>query len=341
MQEQTYRCGRRGPLCRPFAASAAVKSRGYSLGLQRVLVDFGAEEAFAQAAARVREHYGIEVSRSALRRHTEVHAAALLVEQEEARASGPLPPGGQAQMIGQIDGGMVPLVRTRAAADRRKTREVYWQEARLALAHAQDSVSPQFAATLGEVAQAGASLRQCVARAGGGQASAVHCLGDGASWISAQVAQQFGAQGSYLVDFYHVSAYLAAAASAIAPAQATAWRQEQQEHLKANRTLRVLAALKLHVEPEAVADEAAPVRCCYRYLLKRLDYLNYRDALARGLPIGSGEIESAHRYVVQKRLKLAGAWWKEEQAANMLALRVTRANGEWEAYWERARQAAA
>jgi len=326
---------------RPFAASAAVECRGYSLGLQRVLVDFGAEESFAQAAARVHEHYGLEISSTALRRYTELHAAALRVAQEEERATTQLPPAGHAQMIGQLDGGMVPVVTTRAAADRRKTRQVAWQEARLALAHAQGSVSPRFAATLGEVRQAGAGLLECVARSGGGQASAVHCLGDGASWISAQVAQQFGAQGSYLVDFYHVSEYLAAAALAIAGAQASAWRQAQQEDLKANRTLRVLAALKPHLEPATQADEAAPVRCCYRYLLKRLDYLNYGDALARGLPIGSGEIESAHRYVVQKRLKLAGAWWKEEQAANMLALRVTRANGDWGAYWERTRQAAA
>lgn len=341
MEEQTYRRGRRGPLCRPFAASAAVECRGYSLGLQRVLVDFGAEESFRQAATRVREHYGIEVSGSTVRRYTAAHAAALQVAQAEERAATRLPPGGQPQLIGELDGGMVPIVTTRAAPDRRKTRQVSWQEARLALAHAQGSVSPQFAATLGDVAQAGASLRQCVARAGGGQASAVHCLGDGASWISTQVAQQFGAQGSYLVDFYHVSEYLAAAAVTIAGRDAAAWRQQQQEHLKANRTLRVLAALKAHLEPETRADEVAPVRCCYRYLCKRLDYLNYRDALAHDLPIGSGEIESAHRYVVQKRLKLAGAWWKEQQAANMLALRVTRANGDWEAYWEHVRQAAA
>lgn len=341
MQEQTYRRSRRGPLFRPFAASAAVECRGYSLGLQRVLVDFGAEESFAQAATRVREHYGIEVSSGAVRRATTAHAAVMELTQSAARQSAQLPPGGQPQMIGQMDGGMVPIVTTRAAADRRKTRQVSWQEARLALAHAPGSVSPRFAATLGKVTQAGAGLLQCVARAGGGQASAVHCLGDGASWISTQVAQHFGAQGNYLVDFYHVSEYLAAAAVAIAGAQATAWRQAQQEHLKANRTRRVLAALKAHLEPATQADEAAPVRCCYRYLLKRLAHLNYRDAIARGLPIGSGEIESAHRYVVQKRLKLAGAWWKEAQAANMLALRVMRANGEWEAYWERARQAAA
>jgi hypothetical protein len=32
------------------------------------------------------------------------------------------------------------------------------------------------------------------------------------------------------------------------------------------------------------------------------------------LPIGSGEIESAHRYVAQQRLKRPGAWWRVEAA---------------------------
>jgi hypothetical protein len=61
--------------------------------------------------------------------------------------------------------------------------------------------------------------------------------------------------------------------------------------------------------------------------------LKYREALAEGLPIGSGEIESAHRYVAQKRLKLPGAWWLVEHAEHMLALRINRLNGDWETYW--------
>src|ERR1700733_1991117 len=81
------------------------------------------------------------------------------------------------------------------------------------------------------------------------------------------------------------------------------------------------------------SDEQAPVRACHRYLGARKDQLNYREALAEGLPIGSGEIESAHRYVAQKRLKLPGAWWRVEHAENMLALRINRLNGDWDAYW--------
>jgi hypothetical protein len=43
--------------------------------------------------------------------------------------------------------------------------------------------------------------------------------------------------------------------------------------------------------------------------------LDYQGALAKDLPMGWGEIESAHRYLFQKRLKIAGAWWKAENLA--------------------------
>jgi hypothetical protein len=68
-------------------------------------------------------------------------------------------------------------------------------------------------------------------------------------------------------------------------------------------------------------------------LSARRNQLNYREALAKDLPIGSGEIESAHRYIAQQRLKLPGAWWRTDHADYMLSLRVTRKNGDWPAYW--------
>ena len=55
-------------------------------------------------------------------------------------------------MVAELDGSLVPIVTTAAVvAERRKTRTVGWQEARLRLAHAQGSMRPVFAATLGAV----------------------------------------------------------------------------------------------------------------------------------------------------------------------------------------------
>lgn len=71
--------------------------------------------------------------------------------------------------------------------------------------------------------------------------------------------------------------------------------------------------------------------------LKRFqDAVNYDEFRAKGLPIGSGEVESAHRYIPQKRLKIPGATWHPDTVNPMLALRIIRANGWWDNFWTRA-----
>ena len=96
----------------------------------------------------------------------------------------------------------------------------------------------------------------------------------------------------------------------------------------------VLFALKPYVEPKSVEENKAPVRACYRYINNRPKQLDYHSAQEKGLPIGSGEVESAHRYVIQKRLKIAGACWSIEQAKSMRSLRIMRANNLWNPYWK-------
>jgi hypothetical protein len=185
------------------------------------------------------------------------------------------------------------------------------------------------------VEAAGRQLLACAVRAGFGTETLVHAVGDGAPWIVGQIEEQFGVQGSYLIDFYHVCEYLSEAAKTIVlmPAVREAWMEAQKDALKTGRLDEVLRALAPHREPSQTSDDQAPVRACHRYLSGRTNQLKYREALAEGLPIGSGEIESAHRYVVQKRLKLPGAWWCVEHAEHMIALRINRLNGDWDDYW--------
>jgi hypothetical protein len=87
-------------------------------------------------------------------------------------------------------------------------------------------------------------------------------LRDGAPWIAAQVEDPFGAQGSYLLDFYHVCEYLAAAAKAIVsePAGQKSWLDEQKSRLKRQRGEELIELLQRHLEPASVDDSAAPVR---------------------------------------------------------------------------------
>lgn len=330
---------------RPFAARIRVTARGCSRRLARAAADFGCERSFAQASAQLFEHYGVRLGASSLREVTLRQARAIA-----ARAAGvglvrTLPKRGAARVVvAEADGTMLPIVTPQATAasrDKRKSRPVCWQEARLAAARAKGGTRTHFGATLeGGVEETGVRWAQAAKAAGWGLDGRIHAVGDGAPWLCEQAKSHFGAQGSYLLDFFHVSEYLAAAAAGLHPGDtpaAKAWLSAQQQALKASQSAAVLARLAAASEPAQVPDEAAPVRCAQRYLSNRPDQLDYHAALAADLPIGSGLIEAGHRHVLHARLKVSGAWWKRENAEVMLQARVARANGQWAASWKTSR----
>jgi hypothetical protein len=299
--------------------------------LQRAIVDFAADDPFARVPLKLREHYGFEIGESTIQRIALSHAQAMF-ESGCPSADFPQAPGLHKQIIAQIDGGMIPIVEPGVdQKDKRKGKTLSWKEAKISLAHAKGSRTPVYGGGIeGGVETAGRRLLDCAVRTGFGVDSRVHAVGDGAPWIVGQIERQFGDQGSYLIDFYHVCEYLSPAAKAIASDAAAAGKagmEAQKDALKTGRIDEVLGALAPHREAPETSDDQASVRACHRYLGARKDQLNYRQALAEGLPIGSGEIESAHRYVAQKRLKLPGAWWRVENAEYMLALRINRLIG--------------
>jgi hypothetical protein len=323
--EQLLRIKRGGAELRPFCREAQVKHRGYSLRLQRVLTDFGSEVSFGQAVRRVREHYAIEVPVAAVRQHTLRHGQAI----PTLAAAEPAPP--VQQIITQMDGSMIPVMQPGRGADARKGRSLFWREVRLCCARPHSQATALYGATLGSAETASWLWRATTQSAGLGDQTRVHGVGDGAPWIVDKFQENFGGQGRYLLDFYHVSEYLAAAATVIKPKNPKHWRQRQQGRLLANTVAGVLRALQPHREAATSKDQ--PVNAAYQYLHKRRDCLDYAGARRAGLPIGSGEIESGHRHVIQQRLKLAGCWWKETHAQAMLNLRVARANNLWNSYW--------
>lgn len=122
MIEPLWRHGR--SIERPFSALAGVSCRGSSLPLPRVMTDFGADEAFGRVPDKLKEHYGIEMAVSPIRRTTEHHAQRIS-NQETVR---PIGPGTAAGMIfvGELDGAMVPVVEPSPdAEDKRKGNTNY------------------------------------------------------------------------------------------------------------------------------------------------------------------------------------------------------------------------
>jgi hypothetical protein len=316
---------------RAFCQRAKVKQNGYSLRLQRALTDFGADESFVGASKKAREHYGIELPASGVRQHTLAHAKAI----GGVELAAPKQP--VKSLITQMDGCMLPIVKptSEVGVDRRKGKELFWREARLCCARSKDVVDCVYGATFGSVNIAGLLWRQTACMAGLGPQTHIHGLGDGSPWIVSTFQEQFGsgqeAKATYTIDFHHVSDYLAAAALAVAPERNKDWLHEQQGHLLQSEVERVLNALETNLEN--AEQKEAPVRSAHGYISERKEYMDYAAAKAAELPIGSGEVESGHRHVLQKRLKIAGAWWLEPNAEAMLQLRTARANKLWDKYW--------
>ena len=322
---------------RPFQKAAEVNCRGYSRPLQRVITDFGSDVAFGKIPQKMMEHHGVSIPISAGQKITETHAQHIL-EVQKWETEFPAIEGVEF-LIAEMDGTMIPIVETTASetdsgkVDRRKSRNISWKEARLTSARNPEQEQPIFGGTIGSIDDAGAALLDNAIRAGLGEETFVHGVGDGAPWIASQIDNRFGTLSRYLLDFYHVCEYLADASHVCSPDNPKAWMHEQKQQLKCNRFSTVLAALKPFLEPDSVPDKLAVVRAAYRYLFNRPYHLDYQGAIATNLPIGSGEIESAHRYIIQSRLKLAGSWWTIENARAMLALRLCRINQDWDAYW--------
>ena len=313
---------------------SGVTPRCCSHPLERVITDFGADDAFAKGAKKINEHYGIEIATSTIRKVTLSDAERMNEQINEDKKT--IEKSSYCEVeIAEIDGCMLPImIPNEETKDKRKKKTLIWKEARLSIAHPLGEVTPKFSAIFqGNVDEAGESLLHCAIKAGFGEKTYLHGVGDGAPWIAHQFADKFGPQGHYLIDFYHVCEYLASASKSCCDINPNGWVEEQKQRLKNNDCSLVIANLIPFIESELLEDNQSSVRVCHRYLKNRMNQLDYKGAIEKGLPIGSGEIESAHRYVIQKRLKLSGAWWKASNVNPMLSLRVVRENNEWEQYW--------
>ncbi len=172
---------------------------------------------FGRVPEKLREHYVIEMPASTVGRVTEHHARSCHERADLSPARAPVSAAGV--FIGEMDGAMVPMVETvPEAPNKRRAKTVSWKEARRCLVHPVGSRSPIFGGHFaGGVEESGLRWADCARRAGLGEDSRMHAVGDGAPWIADPMDIHFGADARYRVDFYHVCEYLDPAALVCAP----------------------------------------------------------------------------------------------------------------------------
>lgn len=154
-------------------------------------------------------------------------------------------------------------------------------------------------------------------------------VGDGAEWIWNR-ASMFPRRCEIL-DFWHAveRAWEFARLHFGADSKATAdWAHALAVDLRAGKVVDVITQLRgLQCGQKETRELLEKLISYYTANASRMQYDQY---LRLGYGIGSGAVESAHKQVLQARLRQAGMRWSVRGATHLLALRVLLLNGRWE-----------
>jgi hypothetical protein len=185
-------------------------------------------------------------------------------------------------------------------------------------------------------------------RMGAAKAKVVTFAADGAPWIWKRldwIVAQVGLKAYRVVEVldwchavHHVS--VALAALPLVEGQRTELYNRLRGLLKAGKSRDVIAELETLAVGE---DKDSSVWREIRYLTKHSDAgrLRYNCFRCRGVPMGSGAIESTIRRVINLRLKGNGIYWTEDNAEAVFQLRAAVVSGRWEEILEHTRDSMA
>ena len=290
------------------------------------MTDFGVEESFGAAAMRMKEHHGVDINESAIRKITQFHAgrAQYFATEFETRKR-PVE-----QMILELDGEMVPLVEYKGGPDKRKNKVLLWSELRVGTAQCHEELDWRYGVSFGKADDLGDKMGKIMNKMGKEEKTNVHGVGDGAKWIPEQGERIAGCKYTHLIDLYHLCEYFAKAVEG--------WTEDPKKEIKRFKDYfkkgNGIEGLKILKEQYVKFPKHEGLRKCIQYIENRPGQFEYKKAKQLGLPLGSGKVESTHRSLIQKRLKKPGSWWLRENASKMADLRVVRANNCWELLWQ-------
>ncbi len=169
-------------------------------------------------------------------------------------------------------------------------------------------------------------------------AANVAWLSDGGAWLWNLVGR-FQARCAdrpiiAVLDFYHASQNLWKGIEKCFEGDVEAaqqYFQDARHQLRHGHPSKVLEGLQAALQMPDLAEEARTLLSnAYAYLVEHKDHIDYAIFKKLGIPIGSGFVESACKWLIQQRFKCVGMRWSEQGFDNLLSLRVAWVNGRFD-----------
>jgi hypothetical protein len=335
LERQFARCTNCGYSFFPLDRELKLEESGLSPHAHECLVRLGAWMPFAHAAQELEAILGVQVSQSTVRRLTEEAGKLCCQQQNEPAAHSSTEGTALPAMAMSADGAMVRI------------RGNGWQEVKTLVI---GKVKP-VQATAGKrdqerrtsehsvfsrLADAETFAQVCIgeiSRRGIDQAPRVCAVQDGALWLQGFV-DEHRHDAVRILDFSHATQYISEIGEEVCTRGGhlpTHWLEGILHRLKHDGPGRVLKHLCWLVKR---FGPSPPLQGNLSYLLKREAQMQYPTYQAAGWPIGPSMVESAHKRVLQARLKGAGMQWTAHNVNAMLALRVAIDNDRWDHEWQ-------
>lgn len=342
VERRYFACSTCGCTHTPWDQWAGVGKHKLSVGARRLACRTASTCSFDQASASLRELCGLELSDETIRR---------VCGAEGARARGWLGTPAAVDPVRRAPGEHECLV----DGTMFNTRVRGWREMRVMIQSKRaagakidpaqwtglsDRALPRptaavVSARAAECEEIGTLLGRAAAMAGGARGRGTSVIADGAKWIWAQVDRVLP-EAERVVDVYHVSQHLHECGQAVhgpKTAEARSWAERRLAEIV--REGASVCLWRVEREAEACTSPAAKraLTALADYLRPNLAALRYGDRLRRGLTIGSGQVESACKTIVGRRLKINSARWHVPMAEGMASLCAILHGTLWESFW--------
>ena len=342
------RCrGKDGWSCPLDEAMGLMGHRGWSVGVQEAVSLLSCESGFGTTSDLMSRLLGVSISPPIVQQVAESvgNRAQEMLESQvqgsgdgEVSALGPRRDGVPDTLIIATDGCQAPQ---RDGWHEVKVATLYPKASRCRSSSGRGRLLEKgYFATLENAEQFGWALRAVGKAWGTGQVRRVVCMGDGAPWI--WNLTDFHFPGAIeIVDFYHAAEHLWEVGEALWGDRHTsvatrAWVRRYRKYLKQGRTDLVIGAIERgwsQRRGRLSAKQGKVVRLNLAYFQRNQFRMRYGRFRQMKLPISTGAVEGACKFVVQSRFKRPGTRWSREGLSSMLALKLMRLNNRWELLW--------
>jgi hypothetical protein len=299
-----------------------------SAELEKRVLDFALNDVYGECAARWGLHYPDTISENLLRRVIDrVGRQCEAADQGRLQSELKRPSSSPADiLVVEVDGSQLPI---RGAEP--------WKEAKVGLtyrhdidAHAPVKGSARYVALVGGQSDFAPLLEEALHIERVDEVPTVVWLGDGApsNW---NLADQLSPDALQILDWHHAVQHAVDCGKVLLGEESpwlSTWQARAEALLAAGdidaTVAELMACLPLAQKRRGNdrVDCLTALDDLVRYYRNNAHRMKYRLFREHHFPIGSGAVESAHRHVLQTRMKRAGQHWAMRNARRMARLRA-------------------